>query len=158
MIVGLLLLAAPVVFAAPPAQRPAFDIPRHFICVGSNRSNQLVNIDLVIEGDEHNTTFSLTPLKASAWPKAPLKIEGLHGSFFRSDQNELWYWVGTELKVDQGKYGFGFDFPVKGNGHSAIRFSRSAYDPTIDSTEVRIDPEGTYLDDVPCQPARTERG
>jgi hypothetical protein len=158
MIGAFLLLAAPVVFAAPAGQRPAFNVPRHLVCVGSNRSNQLVNIDVVIEGDEHSTTFLLTPLKASAWPRAPLKVEGQRADFFRSDKNALWYWVGTNLKLDQGEYGFGFDINVSGGGHDAIRFSRSQYDPTIDSTEVKFDPQGAYLDDVPCHPAGAERG
>jgi hypothetical protein len=142
--------------AAYAADRPAFDIPRQFDCVGRNRSNEHVEVKVTLSGDERKTLFSLVPLNGSVWPKRPLDINGIGASYYEGEGNRLWYWVGVGLNLDNAEYGFGFDIDLKAaNAGSALRFSRAKYAPDLKSGRVRFDPKGAYLDDVPCSPSRS---
>ena len=148
-----LVVALAFTGSAVRADRPAFDLPQHYVCEGFNQSNERVSIALTLSGDDQSTSFVLVPLKGSAWPNARVEISELRASFYEGEGNRFWYWVGVDLNLDGQGYGFGFNVNLGSkHGASALRFSREKYAPNLKTGEVKFDPKGAYHDDVPCTP------
>jgi hypothetical protein len=138
----------------PAAEQPQFDVPRHFLCRGVNVSGQKVAVDVALAGGARDTQFIFTPVDGSAWPSKRIEAGPISSSFFGSDDTEFWYWTSVGLNLDGQGYNFGFDLKFKGSKPGALRFSREKYAPNLRTGEVKADPKGAYLDDVPCAPSQ----
>lgn len=137
--------------SAPLADRPAFDIPLQYECIGSNTRGDQVDVLVKIAGDAKQATFVFTPAKGSAWPKGELTIGPVWTSFFRSEKDELWYWVGVQPS-NKNAYDFGFD--VNLTGRASLRFGRQAHQ-RFTNDEFKPDPLGSQH--LNCYPIESDR-
>jgi hypothetical protein len=135
------------------AERPEFDVPRHFVCEGYNASHQPLALSVTLTGNAESTGFVVKPLGGSVWPKSRVEMAGVRASYFEDDDARLWYWVKTDWVLNGENFGFGFEVHLESDPPTgAIRFSRTRYSRLSDSGDIQSDPQGAIGNDVTCMP------